>query len=630
MAKNPAQFRSLGVALLFCSTLSGLVASTGRAQGSPAPGKVLPGKGDVSRTVLTRNQLFGKSVRSEPVDDSAGFAIPANAAEPTEVFEGTLTLKDPAANDKFTKFSDVFSIVPEGDSPWKHLPAFRFQFVQSGSHLIPAVQGLAITGSWAWNYIVGPGRVWQENGDEGYMRAALPFSLIQRNQNCVHNGEMTFLFSSKKSPSISNVYYQITQETCYPMKFDLWGIASATYTPGAVPGSATLKEKHAAEISSRMPAKPLEALAADFPDAGMRLSALTGARKHPEDITTYGLVVNGVNYISGCRTRFGEYAFCGDMRLPSYSIAKSAFAGVALMRLGQLHGTDVYSERIKDFVPERLIEGKWDATTFNHALDMATGNYNLDAYEADEGSPTMEKFIVDESLEAKLGDAFQFKRNYAPPGTKWVYQSSATFLVTQAMNAYLQKRRGKGADIFDLVCDDVYKPLHVSAGGLTTIRTENSSNGAPSGYYGLFFSQDDVAKIGNFLNNSGGVIDGRQVLEATRLKEALFRAPNASVTGVPVLGSSSISALGPPTLGRNGPATSGTRRYARGFWGKHMTTGEFPEYSCNFWVSLMSGYGGNIVALLPNGATFYIFSDAMEFPWVDPVREIAKLAPMCR
>lgn len=629
MKKNVMKCFSDFIALLLCSTLFGLVASMAHAQGSPIRDNVFPGKGDVSRVSLTRSQLIGRSVSSDPVDDSAGFAIPAKAAEPTEAFEGTLTLKDLATSGKFTKFSDVFGIIPEGDSAWKHLPAFSFQFVQSGSYLIPAVQGLAITGSPSWNYIVGPGRVWREDGDDGYLRASLPFSLVQRNQNCVHNGEMTFLFSSTKSPNVSNVYYQITQETCYPMKFNMWGIASATYTPGAVPGAATLKENHAAEISHRMPTKPFDALATDFPNARINLSVFPGAYKDPKQITTYGLVINGVNYIAGCRTRFGEYAFCGDMRLPSYSIAKSVFAGVALMRLGELYGTSVYNQLIKSFIPECSIGGKWDATTFNNTSDMATGNYNLEVYEGDEDSPTMDKFLVDESYGAKLADAFAFKQNYAPPGTKWIYQSSATFVLTQAMDAYLKQRKGQGADIFDLVSDDVYKPLHFSAIGLTTIRTDNSTTGAPSGYYGLFFNQDDIAKIGNFLNNSGGVIDRAQVLEPTRLKEALFRAPNAADVGVPILGSSFASPLGPPQLGSNKPLTPNTRRYAHGFWGKYMTTAEFPQYSCNFWVSLMAGYGGNIVALFPNGATFYIFSDGREFPWVDSVREIAKLAPMC-
>lgn len=617
------------VICLLCVAPDRSIAPVAIAESMSAPGVALSGNGNVTRTSLTRNQLFGRKIPAKPVDDTSGFGIPTNAGEPGEVFEGNLTLKDPVATGKFTRLSDVFGLILKGDSPWKHLPAFSFQFVQSGSNLIPARQGLVITGDVSWNYIIGEGRVWRENSDGGYTRAALPFSLVQRNQNCVHNGEMAFLFSATKSPRISNVYYQITQETCYPMKFNMWGIVAADYAPGTVPGDVELRDAQAAEREHQLPTKPFSSLAEDYPNAGIDMSAFSRAYKHPKDITTYGLVFHGVNYVAGCPTRFGEYAFCREMRLPSYSIAKSVFAGVALMRLGELYGPSVYSELIKSFIPETSIGGKWGATTFNNTSDMATGNFNLDKYEADEDSLTMDKFLVDEAYHAKLADAFAFNQNYAPPGTKWIYQSSATFVLTQAMNAYLQQRRGKDADIFDMVRDDVYKPLNISPGGLTTIRTDNSATGAPSGYYGLFFNQGDIAEIANFLNNGFGMVNGIQVLEANRLKESLFRGPNPDAVGVPILGATTGSALGPPSLGHGKTPMTNSRRYAHGFWGKNISPMEFPEYSCSFWVPLMAGYGGNIVELLPNGATFYIFSDGKEFPWVDSVHEIAKLAPMC-
>ena len=617
------------LAPLLCASLVAMVSAAGCSLLRPSSLPVLAGTGEVKRTALTRDQLFEAAAPSSPIDDTEGFAVPANAAEPSESFEGVLTLNAPSNSGSFTLLSDVFRIIPAEDSAWRHLPAFSYRFVQSGSHLIPAMQGLTITGSPAWNYIIGPGRVWRENGDDGYMRASLPFALVQRNQNCVHNGAMTFLFSEKKSPRVSNVYYQITQETCYPMKFDLWGIAEATYEPAAAPDSAELKEKHRAEMLNRLPRKPFAALSSDAPGSGIDLSVLIKAYRRPGDITAYGLVFNGINYTSGCPTRSGEYAFCEDMPLPSYSIAKSAFAGVALMRLGQLYGEAVYGELIRDHVPQRFIRGDWSATTFGNASDMATGNYNLDGYEADENSPVNDTFLVDKSYEAKLADAFAFSSNVAPPGTKWVYQSAATYILTQAMNSYLKQRKGADADIFDLVRDDVFAPLHVNSGGMTTIRTDNSPAGAPTGYYGLFFSRDDVAKIGSFLNNDGGVIDGVQVLEPDRLKESLFRSDNAADVGVPILGGSAGSALGPPKLGSGAAAGPNSRRYGHGFWGKHFTPVEFPEYQCDFWVTLMAGYGGNIVVLLPNRSTLYVFSDGREFPWVDFVREISKLAPMC-
>ena len=617
-------------ALILCLSIARLTSGErkGHAQDSVIAVAPLAGRGHVNRQMLTRNDLFGSPSLPTPVDDTAGFGIPSDAAEPTQSFEGTLTLNNPQTGGTFTKISDIFHLISTSDSPWKHLAAFSFDFVQSGSYLIPSRQGLAITGSPTWNYIVGPGRVWREDGDDGYMRASLPFALVQRNQNCVHNGEMTFLFSAAKSPKVSNVYYQITQETCYPMKFNLWGTVSASYSPRAVAGNATLKKNHATELSHRMAAKPFRALQTDFPKSGIDIATFTHAYKNPENVTTYGLVINGINYVSGCPTRFGEYAFCADMRLPSYSIAKSVFAGVALMRLGQLYGRGVYSELVKSFVPQYVLGGKWDATTFGNTSDMATGNFNLDGYEADEDSPTMDTFLVDEKFEAKVADAFAFNRNYAPPGTKWVYQSSATFLLTQAMNAYLHQRKVSGTDIFDMVRDDVYIPLGVSQGGLTTIRTDNSPTGAPSGYYGLFFSQDDIAKIGRFLNESSGTINGVQTLEPTRLKEALFRGtPNSTVSGVPIVNASAASALGAPVLGSK--LVLNSRRYSHGFWGRYMSATEFPQYSCNFWISIMAGYGGNIVALLPNGTTFYIFSDGKEYLWLDAIQEIDKLAPIC-
>jgi hypothetical protein len=623
--------RSIRALLLWLLLMSmPMAAVAAGADHFSAPSDKLPGTGSVKRSILTHELLFKGIAPSQPVDDTLGFAVPANAAEPRDTFQGSLTLNDPATSGNFTLLADLFELVPDHDSPWKHLPPFHFRFVQSGSHLIPLQEGLVITGSPTWNYIIGPGRVWREDGDQGYSRVSFPFAIVQRNQNCVHNGEMTFLFNPAKSPAISNVYYQITQETCYPMKFNLWGMVSAGYSAEKIPGSDELKKDFAAEISHRMPSKPISALAKDFPKSGINLDAFAEAYKKPENITTYGLVINGTNYISDCKTRFGEYAFCGDMRLPSYSIAKSIFAGVALMRLGELYGTDVYTQLIKDYIRQYTTGGNWGTTSFGNTSDMATGNYNLGDYEADENSSTMDKFLVDEAYDAKILDAFAFKQHCVSPGTKWVYQSSATYLLTQAMNIYLKQRQGPGSDLFNMVRDDVYIPLHVSKGGLTTIRTDNSPTGAPTGYYGLFLIHDDIAKIGNSLNNGNGMIEGHQVLEAKRLEEALFRAPNSSVVGVPILGHSNASLLGTPALGQSESVAENGRRYAHGFWGRQITTKEFPEYSCDYWISFMSGYGGNIVMLLPNGATFYIFSDGMEFPWALALHETSKLAPVCK
>jgi hypothetical protein len=42
----------------------------------------------------------------------------------------------------------------------------------------------------------------------------------------------------------------------------------------------------------------------------------------------------------------------------------------------------------------------------------------------------------------------------------------------------------------------------------------------------------------------------------------------------------------------------------------------------------MSGFGGITVALMPNGSSYYVFSDNNEFAWRDVVTESDKLDSM--
>lgn len=599
--------------LLLCLVLPGWCAGLAT---TPVPGDPLSGNGNVNRSVLTSSQLFSSAAPVAPVDDSAGFGLPANAAAPSQAFEGTLTLSVPETSGDSQILRNDFGYDTANNSPWRHLASFSFQFVQNGSYLIPVQQGLTVTGSPAWNYIVGPGRVWQETADSGYMRASIPFALVERNQNCVHNGEMTFLFNRTRTPDISKVRYQVTQETCLYFKLNLWGQLAATYTPGSIANDQALENAEAAEVANRLPTKPFSALATDYPNSGINIANFTQGFKSPADITTYGLLINGVHYVSACQTRYGAYAFCGDMRLPSYSTAKSSFAGLAMMWLGQQYGSAVYGRLIRSYVPQYVNGGDWANVTFDNTADMATGNYISAGNLADESTSQETAFLTAEPYSAKIKDAFTPFPHKAAAGSTWVYQSHATFILTQAMNGYLQQQQGSGADIFNSIRDAVYKPLNMSQGSLSMLRTDNSPAGKPFGSYGLFFIQDDVAKIGRFLNNSGGAINNAQVLDAARLQESLFRAANPSTLGVAV-----------PDTGT--PVAPNTFRYHNQFWAKHMTTAEFPQYHCNFWVPFMSGYGGNTVLLLPNGVTYYLFSDGNEFIWYTAVNEINKIAPLC-
>ena len=562
---------------------------------------VLTGSGEVERNSLTYNDLMNGTAAA-PVDESA-FALPDEAAMPAVLFEGRLQLSREAETGgyKIIRADSPGSAIPERFK----LPDLDLQFVQDGSYLIPVKQGLVFSGDAYWNYIVSPGRIWREAGDHGFARASFPFTLVERNQNCTHNGVMTFLFDGVH---ISKVRYQITQETCLYSKFDLWGQTSAAYKPETIPQEAALKAAYTAEVANRLPTKPLAVLANDFPDAQVNLAQF-GRGITPEHMTTYGLVVNGVNYVSGCPTRYGEYSYCESLTLPSYSTAKSAFAAIALMRLGQKYGTGVYNLLIKDYVPEAASAvGDWSRVTFANALDMSTGNYEQAGFELDEYGENMSAFLDKaETFTDKIHLAFRYPARNSP-GEMWIYHSSDTFILTRAMNNFLIQQEGSGADIFDFVREEVYAPLKLSGGSQSTVRTDNSPSGAPFGGYGLFWTRDDIAKLSLLLNVQHGKLEGEQLLEPGLLAKALQGDPDdrgLDTTGVPVF------------------------KYKAAFWAKQWTRSDSRQYACSFWTPLMSGYGGISVVLMPNGSIYYYFSDNNEFAWYEAVNESNKLKPMC-
>src|SRR3546814_3576968 len=111
---------------------------------------------------------------------------------------------------------------------------------------------------------------------------------------------------------------------------------AAGYTPSPVADAAALAADHQAEVGNRMPTRPLSALAQDYPGTDpAKFAAPNGI--DPQHVSLVGFVIDGVHYSGGCTTRRGAYPYCESLVVPSYSTAKSAFAGLAMMRLEATH-----------------------------------------------------------------------------------------------------------------------------------------------------------------------------------------------------------------------------------------------------------------------------------------------------
>jgi hypothetical protein len=174
------------------------------------------GDGGVAREALGYEPLIVGVAPASPVAWSA-FAVPAGAAQPAHLFEGRLQL------------------IGAADLSRNGLPAFDFEFVQVGNHLFPLSRGVTAEADELWGYVLDTGRVWRESGDHGFSRAAIPFTLEQRDTGCMQDGVVTFLF--RDDGATSHAVYQLASR-CSTSPLDSRGALEAVYTRTSVGSQA--------------------------------------------------------------------------------------------------------------------------------------------------------------------------------------------------------------------------------------------------------------------------------------------------------------------------------------------------------------------------------------------------------
>jgi CubicO group peptidase (beta-lactamase class C family) len=312
-----------------------------------------------------------------------------------------------------------------------------------------------------------------------------------------------------------------------------------------------------------------------------------------------------VDYRSECNTRFGNYPYCKELVLPSYSTAKSVFGGLGLLALEQRY-PGVKDALISDLVPACKANDSWEDVTIEHALNMVTGHYDSNLYEVDEAGPDMVKFFDKTSHQDRIALACKMYKKQQSPGTKWVYHTSDTYLAATAMNNFINQKQQAMSDIYDdILVELVWKKLGLSP---LTYKTRRSYDQVKQGFagWGLSFLPSDVAQLANALIPTDEAASALTMLDKTELAKALQM--DGSDRGVKVIGE--------------------LTRYKHGFWAYNVQS----ALNCKnpLWLPFMSGYGGISVVMMPNNMAYYYFSDNMQFAWVEAVREAHKLRPMCQ
>jgi CubicO group peptidase (beta-lactamase class C family) len=322
-----------------------------------------------------------------------------------------------------------------------------------------------------------------------------------------------------------------------------------------------------------------------------------------DDATVYGYVVNGVHYRSNCPTRYGPYPYCDVLDLPSYSLAKS-LVGSITYQLIIARWPEFATIPVSELIPEcKTPDKRWDDVFPIHLLDMTTGNYDSMIINVDDDSDVMQTFFLAESHGDKVRFSCQAWPRKSSPGTQWAYHTSDTYLLGVAMNSFLKQKLGTQADIYlDLLYPLVFKPLELSPTLQWTQRTYDKISQPFSGY-GLIFHADDIARLAQALNSDQSTT---QYLDSVNFEGSVLPANSPANTFYDANGLS----------------------YSRGFWG--VDASRWMICKDITWIPFMSGYGGIVVAMFPDGSVYYYFTDSNQHGFRHAAVEANKAINYCK
>jgi len=485
--------------------------------------------------------------------------VPANSNIPSNTFEGNLVI---SGTPVFSRNYGLTDDLPLGHTTW---PPFDYEFVQDNNRLIPVDRGHGFIGNGAWSITAGVGAVWDEADDNGFTRAAFPYTVKQNNANCEANGVATFLF--KNDGSISNVQVQNVAESCTFYGFEFYGTLSGIYNAHSVTNKAQVVADRNAEEAARIPTKPLADLTVDYP--GVNLNNY-GYAVAPDDLNGYSILVNGISYIDGCTTRYGEHPFCPEKTVGVYSLTKSMHGFMIVAAMEKLY-PGFKEQLIGDLVPE-CSDSRWNGVTVEHALDMATGNYASSGYQIDEESAEINRqFFFQSTRTARADFACNGWPQQVAPGTYSVYHTTDTELVGYAAAEFAKNRLGNNSEAFNDILVPIYDAIGLSH-YIRGVQRNSDTKDAWAGY-GLSVTLNDVVRINQYISEQAATGD---LLDPTMVNEVISGANQGL--------SANIS----------------NYNYDNGFWRYHAgAITDMSACGASTQVPFMSGHGGHVAVILP-------------------------------
>ena len=537
-----------------------------------------------NRNELTRQKLFTSQASTEkPISNR--YFMPFGAHNNTlHKFSGAILIPE------HSMISDPKEILPIDIQGKKTqlFPRVSLEFISNQGNLIPIERDIIIpddTDSY-WQIQVSPGRVWSEEVDGDMSRASFPFILTSIIENESYNGIATFLYDEE---SISSLRYQIVSQLSpfvIQTHFVATGQTEVTYQHKRF-DNINVTQDFERELGSKLPWRDWTELQEKY---GKRVFENFDSGIDPTMTLTSGLVIDGEIYVRSMSTLFGPYPYPHEMRHGVWSVTKTMAGMLTLMRMAQKYGYEILDYKIVDYLNINADHDGWKDVTFRNVFSMATGigtgshNVNPNYIGVGDASRPANNAGFDDymawyfapSLEDKLNEIYKISSYPWGPGEHARYRDRDIFIGAAALEALFREKEGDDADLWQMMVEEVYRPIGIHHISMTHTR-ESNERGTPILAWGIYVSIDDIAKISMLIQN-GGKHNGMQLLSKEGISEALYET---EIRGLPT-GESNVH---------------GDKTYHLTFWHENFVT----ESGVLHQTPRMSGYGGNIVQLMPNG-----------------------------
>ena len=431
----------------------------------------------ISREALSRDDLMSRSVDALRPVANRYFLPSDDAGDARHEFSGAIVIPD------HPMVSEPPEILPRElvGKKTQLFPGLALGFISHDGHLIPANRDLMVAeGSDSyWQIQISPGRVWSEDGDDGMSRASFPFLLTSIIENESYNGVATFLYDDE---NVSSLRYQIVHHLSPFMiqtRFTAAGHAPIEYRRSAM-DTAGLVADFERELADRLMWRDWSELEEEY---GAELFADFDSGIDPALTITSGLVIDGEVYVRSMDTPFGPYPYPREMRHGVWSVTKTAAAMMTLMRLAEKYGYEILDYKIRDYVDIKADHDGWEDVTFRHTMSMATGvgtgTLNVSPNNigtGDASNPSNNAGFEDymawylaPTLEDKLDEISKIPSYPWGPGEYARYRDRDIFTGSAAMESLLRSKEGPDADLWQMMVDEVYRPMENYAVGRNEI-----------------------------------------------------------------------------------------------------------------------------------------------------------------